>query len=64
MIVISEGVNVLPFVSVEEHLASGFELDYRWDWSLLGEWRFVLWPPMNNNGRSFQKKTECRLCCD
>jgi hypothetical protein len=45
MIVISEGVKVPSFASLEEHLASDFELDYRWDWSLLGDWRFVLWSP-------------------
>ena len=45
MIVISEGVNVPSFATYEEAEASSFKLDHRWDWSLLGEWRFVLWLP-------------------
>ena len=45
MIVISEGVRVPSFATYEEAEASGFKLDHRWDWSLLGEWRFVLWLP-------------------
>jgi hypothetical protein len=45
MIVVNEGVNVPSFTTFEEQLASTFELDCRWDWTLLGDWRFVLWPP-------------------
>jgi hypothetical protein len=45
MIVVSEGVKGPSFATLEEHLASDFELDHRWDWSLLGDWRFVLWTP-------------------
>jgi hypothetical protein len=56
MILISEGVNVPSFATYEEHQASGFELDHRWDWSLLGEWRFVLWPP---NDRSARREEGC-----
>jgi hypothetical protein len=35
IIFIREGVNLAP----------GFQLDYRWDWSLLGEWHFKVWQP-------------------
>jgi hypothetical protein len=45
MIVISEGVKIPSFATYEELEASDFKLDHRWDWSLLGDWRFVLWPP-------------------
>ena len=44
-IVISEGVKIPSFDTLEEYRTSDFELDYRWNWSLLGKWRFVLWPP-------------------
>ena len=35
MVVVGDGVSLKP----------GAELDFHWNWSLLGEWRFVLWPP-------------------
>lgn len=39
MIFMSEGVNMPSFATYEEAVASDFELDHRWDWSLLGEWQ-------------------------
>ncbi len=45
MIVVRQGVSVPSFATIEEWLDSDFKLDHRWDWDLVGEWRFVLWPP-------------------
>ena len=56
MIVISEGVKIPSFATYEECAASGFELDHRWDWSLLGEWRFVLWLP-NGKGEDNSRRS-------
>jgi hypothetical protein len=56
MIVISEGVNVPSFATYEEAEASDFKLDHRWDRSLLGEWRFVLWLP-NGKGEDNSRRS-------
>jgi hypothetical protein len=58
MIVISEGVKIPSFATYEQFEASGFELDHRWDWDLLGEWHFVLWKKGEDNSRRNSKRAE------
>ena len=62
MIVISEGVNIPTFATYKEAVASDFTLDHRWDWSLLGEWRFVLWPP-NKKGEEIASASKKADMC-
>lgn len=42
MVVISEGVTLPP---LEVRLSGDWSLDHHWNWHLLGDWHFVLWPP-------------------
>ena len=48
MVVIDEGVKGPAFGSLEERLSSGWAIDFHWAWHLLGDWRFVLWPPLKS----------------
>jgi hypothetical protein len=57
MIIISDGVKVPSFTTYEESDTSDFELDHRWNWDLLGKWRFVLWPPQAQS-RSISTRSE------